>query len=258
MATRAATRDYGTTEDRFHFKLVAAMALVLVAGFSFHLAKGRSTFDAPLVWHLHAVVFFGWTALVVAQTWLATRGSLGLHRRLGWVAAFWLPMMVVLGVAVTVATIRRGTTAFFFVPQHFLVVNILALLAVAALVTMAVRFRRSNDWHRRLQIVAFAGLLGPGFGRLLPMPLLVPVAFETAVAFGLLFPAYAMLREKRREGRVHRAWWTGVATILGALLVGEAIAFSPIGAALYAAVTAGSPGAALPGLAFGAPPPPGM
>ena len=44
--------------------------------------------------------------------------------------------------------------------------------------------------------------------------------------------------------------------MVGALLLTEAITYSPPGTALYKAVTAGSPGAAVPALDF-APPPAG-
>lgn len=254
MATLAPTPASVSADNRFYFNLVATMALVVVAGFSFQLGMGRSTFAVPLVWHLHAFVFMGWVALVVTQTWLATRGPIAVHRTLGWLAAIWLPTMVVLGTTITTATLRRGTAPFFFLPQHFLVLNVLGLLAAAALVVAALRLRRTTDWHQRLQICAFAALLGPGFGRLLPMPLMEPFAMEGANLAGLLFPAYAMLREWRREGRVHPAWWTGIGVVIGAMLVGEVIAYSPLGGSIYAAVTAGSPGAAIPGLAFGTPP----
>ena len=52
------------------------------------------------------------------------------------------------------------------------------------------------------------------------------------------------------------AWRWGIGTMLGAFLLIELVAYSPIGGALYGAVTRGSPGAAVAGLEF-APPPAG-
>lgn len=257
MATLAPHAPRLAENDRFYFGLALSMAAVLVAGFGFNFAMGRSTFAAPMVWHLHAIVFAAWVAIFLAQTWLATRGPIALHRRLGWLASVWVVLMVILGIAITVATIRRGTTPFFFQPQHFLIANPLGLLCFAGLTFAAVRLRRDTEWHRRLQICAFATLLGPGFGRLLPSPLFMPYAFDVSVLVGLLFLVPPMIRDQMRTGRVHPAWGWGIGTVCAVLVTAHVVARSPAGAAIYAGVVAGSPGAALPGMAFG-PLPPGL
>ncbi len=256
MATLAphAPRFAGN-DDRFYFGLSVAMAITLIAGFSFNLAMGRSSFAAPPIWHVHAVVFMTWVGLFVVQAWLGTGGPAALHRRLGWLAAGWVLLMIVMGTAVTVATVQRGTAPFFFQPQHFLIANPMGLLCFAGLTYAAIRLRRLQDWHRRLQLCAFAALMGPGFGRLLPMPFLTPVAFECAVIAGLIFPAIAVIREKRRDGRVHAAWWWGVFANLATLVVAGLIAHSPIGNAIYATTVAGTPGEKVAGLDFGKFPP---
>jgi hypothetical protein len=100
-----------------------------------------------------------------------------------------------------------------------------------------------------------AMLLGPGFGRLLPMPLLPPYAFEATFAATMLFPTAGVIADLRRSGRVHPAWIWGIGVSLTTLLLIELVTFSDAGNAIHAAVTAGSPGANVPGLAF--PPPPG-
>lgn len=257
MATLAPHARPGTSDDRFYFGLALAMALVIVAGFGLNVAMGRSTFASPPLWHVHAVVFASWVGIFLAQTWFATRGPITLHRRLGWLATFWVVLMVVMGIAITVAAARRGGVPFFFQPQHFLIANPLGLLCFAGLTFAAVRLRRQNDWHRRLQICAFVILTGPGFGRLLPAPLLMPYAFEIAATVGLLFLVPPMVREWRRDGRVHPAWGWGAGAICFTLLLARVVAPSPVGDAIYAFAVAGSPGAAVPGMAFG-PLPPGL
>ena len=62
--------------------------------------------------------------------------------------------------------------------------------------------------------------------------------------------------DARRVGGFHPAWGWGLAAMASCLLVTEAITYSPAGAALYAVVAAGSPGAAASPLAFPAPPGP--
>jgi hypothetical protein len=241
--------------DRFFLGGAVAMTVVIVAGFSLQLAMGRSSFSSPPLVHAHAVVFMGWVAIYLLQNVFATTGRPALHRRLGWLAAAWMVPMLVLGCAVTVAIVRRGGVPFFFRPLQFLIFDPVTLLAFAGLTVAAILLRRQTDWHRRLHFCAMALLLGPGFGRLLPMPLLAPWAWEAVVVACLAFPAAGMLSDLRRGGRVHPAWSWGVATILGSALLTEAITYSPVGGAIYHAVAAGSPGAAVPPLGF--PPPPG-
>jgi hypothetical protein len=120
--------------------------------------------------------------------------------------------------------------------------------------TAAVRLPTPTEWHRRLHYCGMSLLLGPAFGRLLPMPLLQPWSWETAFGFSLLFPIAGMVADIRRSGRVHPAWHWGMATMVGCLVLTEAITYSPAGTALYAAVTRGSPGAEIAPLDFAAPP----
>jgi hypothetical protein len=97
--------------------------------------------------------------------------------------------------------------------------------------------------------------MGPAFGRLLPMPFMLGYNFQVASLCGLLFPAWMVWREWRTTGSVHSAWMPGMLAIPVTLIIGWLLAESALGAALYQALVAGTPGAAFPGLAY--PPPPG-
>ncbi|KAB7646608.1 hypothetical protein F3168_10195 [Polymorphobacter fuscus] len=241
-------------DDRFFVISAFAMAAVVVAGFSLQAAMGRSSFNAPPLLHAHAIVFMGWVGIYVSQTVLASRGNRALHRRLGWVAAGWIVAMLVLGCLVTLAMVRRGQVPFFFVPLQFLVFDPLTLFTFAGLSAAAIVKRRQTQWHRRLHFCGMSMLLGPAFGRLLPVPLLAPFAFEATFVATLLFPVAGIIADLRRTGRVHPAWGWGVGTMVATLLAVEALTYGPLGPPLYASLTAGTPGAAVPALEF--PPPP--
>lgn len=257
MATIAPATSGEISEDRFFIRTALAMALVIVGGFSMHLAMGRSTFAVPLLYHLHGLAFMGWVVLFVTQARLATAGPIRLHRKLGWVGAVWVVLLVVMGMAITLHVIRQGTAPFFFRPQHFLVANPLTLLCFALLTASAIRLRRSSDWHKRLHICGMAAIMGPAFGRILPSPLMGDYAFDIAVLAGLVFPIAGMIRDMRHQGRVHPAWYWGTLSIIAAIPLAQLVAYSAIGDAVYAAVTAGHPGANVSGLEFG-PTPTGM
>lgn len=243
-------------DSSFFLKLALAMAIILVAGFSMQLAMGRSSFAAPALVHAHAMVFFGWVMLFVTQTWLAARGPQALHRRLGRLGGVWMLAMIPLGFAATINAVQQVRVTFFFLPQHFLIADPATILCFAGLTIAAIMLRRRTDWHWRLHVGAMAALLGPGFGRLLPMPFIGPFAFEIAAGLGLLFPIFGMIRDKRTMGHVHPAWWWGSGAIVGVLAAAWLIAHSSVGASLYGAAVAGTPAETIPGLAYGAPPGP--
>jgi len=244
--------------ERFFLGAAIAMTLVIVAGFSHQLAMGRSTFYSPPLVHAHAIIFMGWISIYLAQNILVYTNRMAVHRRLGWVAAGWILPMIVLGFGVTLAMVRRGQVPFFFQPLHFLVFDPVSVLTFAALTGSAIVLRRRTEWHRRLHLCGMAMLMGPGFGRLLPMPLLQPWAWEASFAAGMIFPIAGVVSDLRRSGHAHPAWRWGIVTMIGSFTLIEAITYSGAGQALYRGVTIDSPGASVPPLEFAAPPAGGL
>lgn len=257
MATRADSFGWfrpRPAEGDFFFYSAIAMAAIVVLGFSLQFAMGRSSLGAPAIVHLHALVFMGWVAIYVVQAWSGTHGAPAPHRRLGWIAAGWMAAMVVLGTLVTVMMVRRGQVPFFFQPAYFLVMNPISVLTFAGLSAAAIVMRRQTRWHRRLHCCGMAFLIGPAWGRLLPMPLMIPYAEWGVFAAVMLVPIAGMVADRARRGAVHPAWARGVGVMVLAQLSMAVIAQSPLGADLYRSVTAGSPGASVHPYRF--PPPP--
>jgi hypothetical protein len=232
-------------DSRFFLVMAFVMGAIDVAGFSLNLVAGRSSFAVPPIFHVHAFVFFGWIALYITQNLLVDAGSVALHRRLGWVALFWVPLMVLLGTVMTVLSVQHGAP-FFFDVRQFLISNPLQLLLFAGFVGAALVLRRQTSWHRRLMYCGMAILAGPGLGRLLPMPLFMPYAWWVTVVAVLALPVIGAIADQRRAGRVHPAWLWGIGLILAVQLTADAIAFSPVGTAFTRSVMAGTAGAHRP------------
>ncbi|WP_448661715.1 hypothetical protein ACG3SL_13695 [Sphingomonas sp. CJ20] len=250
MATMAPPTPRIVDDRRFFLIMAIVMAATIAAGFSVQLAMGRSSFGAPLYVHFHAVVFFGWVALYLLQNVLVANGAVALHRRLGWLAVVWVPLLVVVGTFTTVEMARRAAVPFFFTPAYFLLMNPLTVLVFAALAGAAIVLRRRTDWHRRLLYCGMAILTGPAFGRLLPVPFLIPFVGLSVFAAVMLFPLIGVASDLRRRGSVHPAWWWGIGAIVAMQcaieLVGNSAAMLPV----YAWATAGSPGAGVAPLAY--------
>ena len=251
MATAAAPVARESLENTRFFTIMATvMSLVIVAGFSLNLAMGRSSFDVPLAYHFHAFIFMGWIGLFMAQHLSINAGNTALHIKLGKLAYAWIPMMVLAGTAIMIVVARRTGGPFFFNVSEFLISNLATLYVFGGLAWWALRRRRYTGWHRRLMLVAMAILTGPGLGRLLPLPLMIPNAWSITVAVTFLFPIIGMIADKRRRNSVHPAYWWGTGTYAAVFVASMLLAYSPLGYALTEWVIAGTPGAERPMDAF--------
>jgi len=234
----------------FFMAMAAIMSATIVAGFVFQLAMGRSSFAAPWQYHVHGIFFMSWLGLYLAQHITASRGNFSLHARLGRAAYVFIPAMVAAGLLLMVTAARRNGGPFFFNLSEFLISNSALLLCFGVLTLWALRVQRHIGWHRRLMLCAMAILTGPGLGRLMPAPLLIPYAWFIISAVTWVFPLIGMIADKKNLGRVHPAYYWGLGLYVATLLVSMAIAYSQVGVALTEWLVEGSEGANRPIEAF--------
>ncbi|WP_245228449.1 hypothetical protein [Pontixanthobacter sp. CEM42] len=235
---------------RFFVKMAAIMTAVVVLGFVINLLMGRSSFDAPWQYHLHGVLFMSWLGFYLVQHITAARGNFVLHAQLGKAAYLFIPAMVGAGLLIMVTVARRNGGPFFFNVSEFLISNSALLLCFGVLSIWALRVQRNIGWHRRLMLCAMAILTGPGLGRLIPAPILIPYAWFIITAVTWVFPLIGMVVDKRARGKVHPAYYWGLGLYVGAFAVSLAIAYSPIGMGITEWVIEGSNGANRPIEAF--------
>lgn len=244
MATVAGASRVENT--RFFSIMAAIMSLVIVAGFSLNLAMGRSSFAAPWPFHVHAVIFMSWIALYLAQHFSIASGNRDLHVRLGKLAYLLVPLMVAAGALIMIVVARLTGGPFFFHVSEFLWSNLSLLGLFGGLAWWALRQRRYTGWHRRLMLCAMAILTGPGLGRLLPLPLMIPHAWTITVCATMVFPAIGMIADWRRDGRVHPAYLWGLGLYVAVFVLSVAIAHTAFGMAVTEWVIADTPGAERP------------
>lgn len=237
-------------QTRFFLVMAVAMALVIIGGFTLQLAMGRSSFAVPVAYHLHAVVFMGWIGIYLAQHVTAARGQWRLHAGFGRIAYLWIALMLAFGSVLMVVVARRTGGPFFFHVSEFLWSNMMLLWCFGGLAFWALRRQRHTGWHRRLMLCAMAILTGPGLGRILPLPLMIPHAWTITTLVTMVFPLIGMVADKRATGRVHPAYAWGLGIYAAVFVLSLLLAYSESGMAITRAVIAGTPGELRPMEAF--------
>ena len=214
-----------------YFYLAAAIGLAAIVFVGFAQTYPASlASDPPLPWpiQLHAAVFAAWVLLFVAQPALVVGGSIRLHRRLGWIGAGLACAMVVMGFVAVITALRENYAPAFLPRGIFVIGNLLSILGFGALVAAAIARRRQPQWHKRLMICAMTLILSQAMGRILPMSSFGDAApaimFGVVIAIALIGPLVDLVS----LGRVHRAYFWGVGTLLLFVVLTPALAFSPI------------------------------
>ena len=230
-------------DERFFLIASVIMVSVVIAGFLTLFLRGISTFAAPWPVHVHAVLFMGWVAFFMMQVWFATTGRVHLHKRLGWIAALYMPVLMIVGAWVLFRMMRSATVPPFWTYSYFMVMNLMALVAFATLTIAAIVLRKHTRWHRRLMFCGMAALVITPVNRLTPDAVLARyMSLGPALAI-LLFPLAGMAADWLRARRIHPAWFWGLGALILSGLITELVGRMPVAGSLATLITVGSPGA---------------
>lgn len=203
------TTNHVQGERTFFFGMAIAIAATAVIGFSFAHLMGNSHFDAPWWVHVHAVTMMGWVMLYLVQNALVWRGDTGFHRQLGLLAAAWSVWMVPVGIGATIMSVSAHRAPPFFNPSFFLAMDLLNVVVFAGITWTGLYLRNRADWHKRLMLGGTIIVLGPAWGRLLPLPLLGDAVVWPILVLLLLYFGAGMIYDLRRRGAIHPAYYWG-------------------------------------------------
>lgn len=238
-ALRTAPSSY-RSDQGFFVAYAAVLALVIVFGFAQFALRGFSNpMTAPWWVHLHGLVMLGWLGLLVTQNVLAQSGSLALHRKLGRMSAVLVVAIVALGSFTAFKALQLHRQPPFFTPAYFLGLSNIGVMLFAGMVAWAVVLRRDTQWHRRLMLGATVLLLEPAFGRLLPMPLLMPWGEWVTMLLQLGFIAVLMRHDLRTLGAIHPASRACALLIVASHIAFELFSRLPAAQAFASSIAAG-------------------
>jgi uncharacterized membrane protein YozB (DUF420 family) len=201
--------------DRLFFTGMAlASALTLFLGFLpsyFH--RSAELPSLTLLYQLHGAFFTAWVALLVAQTALVAGHRTDIHRTLGVAGVVLAAVVFVIGMAVSVETLRRNGGPPGGDPRKFFAIPVGDIIVFGTLVSAAVVQRRHSEAHKRLMLLATISLLTAAVGRFLRQ---VGMGGAPNLFFGTdVFVLVLVLYDLASRGRVHPATLWGGAMVVG-------------------------------------------
>lgn len=197
--------------DRFrnaHLWLLIPLAIALL-GFvpSYWLRFG----EVPWRQHLHGLTATAWFVIVVLQPWLATRGRIASHRRLGLIA-----LMLAGGVIVSALGAIPYNLVNEFMPEEarygLSFVDVVLVAGFTLAVVMAMQTVRSTEDHARWMISTVFWAVFPGLFRLINVLIALISGGEVAIPAPLVLAGMGILNLvlvgiiMLRERRAHPAY----------------------------------------------------
>jgi hypothetical protein len=193
------------------YRTAALLALAIVfAGFArtFFL---KFLFQAPpplsMLTIAHGSIMTAWFVLFIVQTQLVAAGRVRLHRQLGIAGMVLAALVLVAGTTTAILGARAGHTPGP-PPRVFLSVPLGDMVVFGLLVGAAFAYRRRGDYHKRLMVLAFAGMITAAVARIPGNGNIVLDFMET-----LLFCAACIAWDTWRERRLHPAFAWGFAVV---------------------------------------------
>lgn len=228
-----ARRGSRLQESQTYFYLSLLCLIIALVGFapSYWLRLPGDEFDFPGLLHLHAAAFTAWPFLLCLQARLVGTGRVRHHRAFGLAGISLATLMLVLGMALAIATLRHrlaegdGNAARSFLIVSFSQVSMFFGFFVAAIANI-----ERPEWHKRLIIVATLAALGAAIQRFIiifrtgqprgidpPAPPVFSSLYASLTVCGILLAI--MVWEWHTRKRVHPAWSIGFVVILSIVLL---------------------------------------
>lgn len=161
--TRAA---WSAREDRTAFVVWLALIWIgILAGFGVDMSRFlHESPPEPRIVDVHAFVFSFWMVLLTVQVLLVAGDRVALHRKLGWFAAGWAGLMLVLGPLAAFAS----QTLVLHGPEYdppFLSIQLGGVTEFFLLLVWGISLRKNPAAHKRIMILSTLALSDAGFNR---------------------------------------------------------------------------------------------
>ena len=145
------------------FWFIALIPLALIAFWITFFARGGSGY----YWldHFHGLMMAGWIAMLIAQGWLIRTNHRALHRQLGQLSYYLMPLLVIS--TLWVANQRLQISGVSELRAYVFGLQFILLLQLIVIYTFAIVYRKQADIHARLMICTALTLFDPIVARIL-------------------------------------------------------------------------------------------
>jgi hypothetical protein len=186
-------------------------------------------------------MFTLWLALLIIQTQLISTRRTEIHMNLGKAAMLVAIALIPVMYLTAVWAVARNSHPPFIDGLNWTAIPLAVIPAFAFLIYEAWRRRREAQWHERLMLGAsILFVAGPGFTRIpLAPPTFWAFAIQLLAGTTLLYTPL-FLWDRRTQGKVHPATWTGYVVAIAAAVVPLALMYTES----WAGIAAQLPGVA--------------
>lgn len=219
--TAASSKQQAVVNSARHnlFSIFAVVAIAIVfAGFArtFFLRFLFASPRMPGYLYVHGLLFSSWFVLFFIQSRLVASHRIGMHRRIGMLAAGLAVLAIPVSIGVAIHAGRRvyetHSKPFSFEAPP-LALDLGACLTFAVFISLALFLRQRSEVHKRLILLGSCSILLPALGR-------IPGLFSVGglwglVAFAEMVPLAFVLYDSVRCRRLHPAFaWGGLGIVL--------------------------------------------
>ena len=131
----------------------------------------------PTIVHVHAIATTLWLLTATALVLLVETGNAALHRRLGWFAAGYAALVLLIAPWSELSWQALNLNTPGSLPPQFLSIAFSGVFCMAVLLPWGVSMRRNSAAHRRVLILAAICISDAGFSRFVGLFLPAPTTF---------------------------------------------------------------------------------
>ena len=200
-------------------------------GFGFDLHNYlHETPAVPKIVHVHAIATTLWLLTATALVLMVETGNVRLHRQLGWFAAGYAALVIVIAPWSELSWQALNLHTPDTLPPQFLSIAFSGVLCMALLLPWGILLRRNSAAHRRVLILATICISDAGFARMVGLFRPPPTTFFGTYFFyeggTFLLIALMFLWDWKRDRIMQQFLWAS-SLILAVSLTATVLYFNP-------------------------------